>query len=112
MWRMKATRTPLQQLSKTVFNAEHRLTLVTALQAADQLVTTAVIAEATHVAYSTVHDELNLLAELGVLQRICPERQVLFQPLSGPFWEWCTELTKSIKTGEPKSSSAAPESIG
>jgi hypothetical protein len=97
---MKANRTPLEKLSKLVFNSEHRLTIVEALRDADGLTTTAAIVKSTGIAYSTVHDELNLMAELGVLQRVIPERQVLFQRLSGPFWDWCSVLAASVGAEE------------
>ena len=100
MWRMKASRSTLEKLSKTVFNAEHRLSIVRALQGTDGLTTTAAIVEVTGIAYSTVHGELNLLSDLGVLQRVAPERQVLFQRLPGPFWDWCTALIGSIAVVE------------
>jgi hypothetical protein len=71
---------------------------VAVLQSREDLVTTSAVVDATGLAYSTVHDELNLLAELGVLQRVVPERQVLFQRLPGPFWDWCSQLTEPLTT--------------
>ena len=98
---MKANRTPLTQLSKRVFNAEHRLTIVGALMAQDGLLTTSAVASASEVAYSTAHEELNLLADLGLLQRVVPERQVLFQRIPSPFWEWCGLLIDSVELRSP-----------
>ena len=95
---MKANRSPLENLSKRVFNSEHRLTIAMALEDTEGFTTTAAVMKSTGIAYSTVHDELNLMAELGVLQRVIPERQVLFQRLSGPFWEWCSVLVASVGT--------------
>lgn len=89
---MRAGRTPLDELSKRVFNSEHRLRFTEYLSASTTLLTINETALATGIAPSTVHSELHLLADIGALQRIQVGRSVSFQKVDGPFWAWCEEL--------------------
>jgi Fe2+ or Zn2+ uptake regulation protein len=98
---MKETRTPLEELSKRVFNSERRLDIADALMAQNGLVGVAEITRSTGASSSTVYDELNLLVGLGVVQRVTPDRTVLYQRVNGPFWAWCRELIEQTVSKEP-----------
>lgn len=89
---MRGDRTPLQELSKRVFNSEHRLDLVEVLERLSGLFTVKEMADAAELPVSTVHNELHLMAEVGALQRVPVGRGVSFQIIDGPYWRWCSQL--------------------
>ncbi len=93
---MKANRSPIDELSKRVFNSERRLSVIQVLLELKEFATVAQVARDSGVASSTVHSELHLLADLGLLQRVTPERKVLFQRLESPFWQWCESLIAGV----------------
>jgi predicted transcriptional regulator len=95
---MKDTRTPLDELSKDIFNSESRLAIAAELLRSKDLVTVRDISHDLGLSTSTVHTELNFLVGLGLLQRIVPERTVYFQRLEGPYWEWCQKLITRSQT--------------
>lgn len=89
---MRDGRTPLGDLSKRAFNSEHRLTIANALAATNGLISNNELADSVGVNRASCHNELNLLAELGVVQRVAATRSVLYQPVPGPFWTWVDQL--------------------
>ena|SRR5579862_6975445 len=89
---MKGDRDPVETLSKRLFNSEHRLTVVRGLFELDRAASSREIEDLTGVPRSTVHDELNLLADVGLLVRAQPDRTVFYQRADGPFWDWCRQL--------------------
>jgi len=93
---MRGSRDPRQQLSKRLYNSEHRLTIVQALLDQNGFVAAADLAQQLGIARSTVHTELYLLDEIGALQRVQPDRTVLFQKIDGLFWAWNEELLLGI----------------
>jgi hypothetical protein len=101
---MKGSRTAEQELSKRVFNTEHRLTIARALLNHPKLAAATEIAVAARVSGASVHEELHRLADLGVVQRVPEAQRVLFQPIPGPFWEWCRELLSKIPVTEVEAS--------
>jgi hypothetical protein len=99
---MKGNRTALEELSKKAFNSEKLLAVVNELLRTDELVSVKDISDATGFAVSTVYGELNLLTDLSVLQRIIPDRTVLYQRLESPFWAWCEILIASAPVAQPQ----------
>ncbi|MCU1494513.1 MAG: hypothetical protein JWO62_2277 [Acidimicrobiaceae bacterium] len=93
---MKGARTPEQALSKRVFNSEHRLTVASALLQANGLVSQEDVQKATGVPNSSCFNELALLVELGVAQKVPAGRSFSYQPIEGPFWEWLRQLMASV----------------
>ena len=92
---MVPDKTPLQKLSKKVFNAEHRLSVCLVLLGADNLLTAEEVASASRVNGSSTHKELLLLTELGLLQRVPGGREYGYQRVDSPFWGWTQLLIDS-----------------
>lgn len=106
---MKATRTPLQDLSKRAFNSEHRLSICGGILTLNGLFTCDELADLVPGSERSCYKELDRLVDLGVLQRVPAGRTVTYQVLPGSFWDWVGELLRRVPTPATPSDAAGQE---
>lgn len=83
----------LQALSKRVFNALHRLTIVASMWSTRDIAhDVEALAGSTGVSRTTVHTELQVLVEVGAVQRMEAVGRVYYKVIDGPFWSWSVNL--------------------
>ncbi len=83
----------LSNLSKLLFNAQHRLAVAAAFAETDQPLRYDELVARTRVSRSVVHKEVQVLTAIGAVQRIELERAVYFQRTESAFWAFCAELS-------------------
>lgn len=85
-----------RELSKVLFNAQHRLTIAALFTTADAPVLGyEEVAERAGVSRSVAHKELALLVRIGALQRVEVGRSVSYQRTDSPFWPFAAALLES-----------------
>lgn len=89
---MTKTGTDLRDLSKLVFNAQHRIAVALAVARSDAIVSYDEVAVASGASPSVVHKELALLVRIGAVGRVEAGRVVGFHRLESGFWAFVEEL--------------------
>ena len=83
-----------QELSKAVFNAQHRIGVAQAVVNADRILTYEEVAQQSGTSRSVAHKELQLLVRIGAVNRVELPRSVGYQTTKdSPFWPFLQHLS-------------------
>lgn len=97
---------PVDNLSKLLFNAQHRLAVAAAFMSSNKALRYDDIATSAGVSRSVVHKEVRVLTTIGAVQRVDVERAVYFQRTPSAFWDLCSELASGNSPSGAKTSGA------
>lgn len=98
---MTVSRQSLERASKRVFTKQHRLRIAgTLLDAPEDVVDHPELTARSGVPGSTVHVELQFLADLGAVARLESRREVAYQVVPDHlYWAFCSRLLADADTG-------------
>lgn len=98
--------TSLEELSKVVFNAQHRLSVARVfLDSEAGAMRCDDVAKRASVSQSVTHKELQVLVRIRAVQRLETSRAVFFLRTESEFWAFCRELSASASKKLSRSSS-------
>jgi response regulator of citrate/malate metabolism len=84
-----------RELSKLLFNAQHRLAVARLFAPPTEVTLTyEEVAQQAATSRSVAHKELGVLVRIGALQRVDIGRTVHYQRVDTPFWPFLTHLLK------------------
>jgi len=92
-----------QDLSKAVFNAQHRLAIAAVFDELNAVFSYEEVAERAAVSRSVAHKELSVLVRIGALARIEVGRSVNYQRSPSAFWAFASELIHESRLSESAS---------
>ena len=92
--------TSVAQLSKVLFNAQHRLTVAAVFASpAKNALRYEEVAEKSGVSRSVAHKELQVLVRIGAVQRVETGRVVHYLATESAFWNFVRELLPADSLG-------------
>ena len=87
------TATGARELSKLLFNAQHRLAVAAVFTPpTSEALTYGEVAKKSSVSLSVAHKELAVLVRIEAVQRVEAGRQVRYQRVDSPFWPFLEHL--------------------